>query len=178
MQHEALYQLLLREPGPRMLQEALKLVGIKEITGPRHSSQIMAMADYLHINSIYKNDETAWCGLAHGYVIVRSGKYLPLKDYDILRAKKYLEFGDPIDTPELGDTLIFDREGGGHVGLYVAETPASYVVLGGNQSNMYGFTEITKNRLVGARRPKYMNKPANIRRIYVDSTGKLSSNEA
>lgn len=172
------FKFLLDEPGPRMLQEALKLVGIKEIVGPKHNPEILKMADYLGIGHIYKADETAWCGLAHGYVIVRAGKYLPLKGYDILRALKYLEFGVPVHTPELGDTLVFKREGGGHVGLYVAETPNTYIVLGGNQSNMYGFTEILKSRLVGARRPKYMNKPTNIRRLHVDSSGKLSHNEA
>lgn len=176
--YEQLHTLLLAEPGPRMLQEALKLVGIKEIPGKGSNPMILAMADYLHIGDIYTNDDTAWCGLSHGFVIVKSGKYLPLKGVDILRARKYLEFGDPIAIPELGDTLVFHRPGGEHVGLYVAETPMSYIVLGGNQSNQYGFTEITRSRLMGARRAKYINKPTNIRRIYGDYTGKLSSDEA
>lgn len=171
------FRFLVAEPGPKMLTEALKLVGIREIPGPKSEAKIMAMAKFLGIDKIYKNDDTAWCGLAMGYIIVKAGKPLPLKDYDILRALRYMNYGEPVNTPMLADVLVFDRTGGGHVALYVGETSRTYWCLGGNQGNMFGFAELPKNRLRGARR-FYINQPENVRRIILPSSGVISRNEA
>lgn len=174
------YAFLFDEPGPKMLIEALKLIGVREIAGRLNDPIIMAMAKFLGIDNIYKNDETAWCGLAMGYIIVRAEKVLPFKGYDILRAKKYLEFGQAIPIAEamLGDVLVFDRPGGQHVAGYAAESKTTFHVWGGNQSNSFSFTEIAKSRCIGARRPHYNVMPANIRKIFMDSTGKVSTNES
>jgi len=173
----AKYSYLLDEPAPRMLLEALKLVGIREVKGSRHNPIILEWAKALGIESIVKDDEMAWCATAHAYVIISSGKPLGLRNYDIIRALKYAEWGNPVETPELGDTLVFKRPEGGHVGLYVAESKNTYHVLGGNQSDAYGFTEIAKNRLVAARNLYEIEKPKNVRRIFIDSSGKISNNE-
>lgn len=173
----AKYQYLLTEQGPRMLIEALKLVGIREIHGSKHNPIIMGWAKAMGIEALVRDDEQAWCALAHGMIIINAGKPLGLKNYDIIRALKYADWGNPVTTPELGDTLVFKRPSGGHVGLYVAESKHTYHVLGGNQSDAYGFTEIDKTRLVAARNLFEVGKPANVRRIFIDASGKLSTNE-
>lgn len=172
------YAWLEREPGPLMLKEALKLVGVREIVGHTHNPVILNWAKELGIESIYKADETPWCGLAHAVLLKRSAKPHPLKSWEILRALSYARFGVAVLEPMLGDTVIFQREGGGHVGLYVGEDAHYYHVLGGNQSNMYGFTRIDKDRLYAVRRPAYKVQPANVRKVFLNASGPVSTNEA
>lgn len=173
------YEWLLQEPGPKMIKEGLKIYGTKEIVGANHNPIILGWADELGIGNIVDDDEQPWCGLAHGYVTFKAGKSLfPLKDWDILRARAWLRWGLPVAIPMFGDTLIFDRGSGkGHVGLYVFQTKTTFGCMGGNSGNEYKIVEIAKSRLIGARRPAYANPPNNIRRIYVNSSGELSTNE-
>lgn len=173
----AQYQWLLAEGAPRMLVEALKLYGTKEIYGTKHNPEILSWAKELGIEKIYTADETPWCSLAHAVIAKRAGKVVPLKGYDLLRALRWVIFGDSIKEPMLGDTLIFKRDGGGHVGIYVGEDKDAYHVLGGNQSDMYCIVRIAKNRLYEARRPHYNNQPANVRKVFLSQYGQLSKNE-
>jgi uncharacterized protein (TIGR02594 family) len=166
-------------PGmPFIIQEGLKLYGVKEIIGRTHSSIILGWAKTLGIDNIYTNDEMAWCGLSHAVVLLRAGKPAELRGYDILRALKYAEYGIEIAAPGLGDTLVFIRPGGGHVGIYVAESKDTYHVMGGNSSNTYKIVEIEKRRLVAARTPLYKNRPLTAIPMYVSSTGIISKNES
>jgi len=171
------YDFLFKEPGPRMITEALKLIGTKEIEGPVHSRVILGWVKELGLSGLVRDDETAWCGIAHAYVAMKAGKDVPMKGYDVLRALKWAEFGTPVQIAKLGDTLVFKRAGGGHVGCYVGEDSTAYHVLGGNQSNQYGFTRILKTRIYAIRRPFYKVQPDNVRRIFVHSSGVLSTNE-
>jgi uncharacterized protein (TIGR02594 family) len=174
------YKWLLKDPAPKMLVEALKLVGVREVSGMEDNPEILGWAKELGIDHLYKNDELAWCALAHAIIIKRAGKPLDLKGWDILRALKYIKFGVHVDDDKamLADTLIFKRKQGGHVGLYIFETKDTFGVLGGNQNNEYGFTEIEKDRLVAVRRPDYKVMPKNVRKIFMDSTGNISTNES
>lgn len=174
------YEWLLQEPGPKMITEALKIYGTKEIAGKQHNQIILGWADELGIGSIVDDDEQAWCGLAHAYVAYKAGKSLaPLKGWDLLRALQWKRWGVHVDVPMFGDSLIFRRGAGmGHVGLYVFETKLTYGCMGGNSGNQYKIVEIAKDRLDEARRPLYNIQPANVRRIFVNSSGELSENEA
>lgn len=171
------YSWLLNEPGPKMILEGLKLVGIREVPGKGSNPMILQMANEVNADEIYKDDDTAWCGLAHAYVCLKAGKPY-LTGWDMLRALKWATWGVKADSAVLGDTLVFKRPGGGHVGLYVGEDSQTYHVLGGNQSNSYGFTRIAKGRCIAIRRPAYTNPPANLRKIILQSTGAVSTNEA
>lgn len=165
-----------------MLLEALKLVGIKEIKGPVNNQTIINWAREIgdSVEKVYKADEVPWCGLAHAIVALRADKGVVK---DPLWALNWGNFGDYVETPMLGDTLVFVRttatgKRAGHVGLYVGEDDTAYHVLGGNQSDMYGFTRISKDRLYVARRPKYKVAPSNIRRIFLNGDdNSLSNNE-
>lgn len=172
------YRYLLQPDMPKVIQAALLMVGVKEVVGNKHNKIILGWAETLGIGSIYTNDELAWCGLAHAVALLRGGKPASLEGWDILRARKYEAYGMGVAQPGVGDTLVFQRPGGGHVGFYVAESRATYHVLGGNQSNQYGFTEIEKSRLVAARSPIYNLRPATAIPMYINSSGLISKNEA
>jgi len=173
MKLDANYAHILLPNVPKMISEGVHLLGIHEKVGLGSNPLIMNMADALGVRDIYLDDDTAWCGLAHGYIIVRSGKFLPLKDWDILRALKYRQFGRHVDTPMFGDTLVFQRPEGGHVGLYVGEDSTHFHVMGGNQSNSYSITKIARTRLVEARRPIYVQEPDSVRPIPIGDTNTL-----
>lgn len=173
-----LYGFLINEPGPKMIVEALKLYGIREIPGKKHNELIMSWAREFGIQNIYTGDEMAWCALAHAKVAKNAGKQVAFSGYELLRAKSWEIWGNPVNEAMLGDTCVFSRPGGNHVAIYVGESEDTYHVLGGNQSNKYGFTEIAKDRCIAIRRPLYMKQPENVRKIILSKSGIISENEA
>lgn len=167
------YNFIFKEPAPRMLIEARKLLGVKEIVGPDHSPTIMGWAEETGIN--YKADETPWCGLFMAVVAARAGKTIVQSP---LWARSWAKWGNAVDVPKLGDVLVFSRESGGHVGLYVGEDKRAFHVLGGNQGNAVSIVRISKSRLIAARNLYEVGQPANCRRIFLTVDGALSENEA
>lgn len=176
MKLPAQYQWLSKEPGPRILVEALKTYGTAEKPGPGSNPSIIKWAEDVGLDRVYKTDETAWCGLWMAYVVKQAGWDDPVNP---LWARNWLNFGTPQKKAALGDVLVFSRGSGGHVGLYVGEDATAYHVLGGNQSNRVSFKRIAKTRLLGIRRcPWRINQPANVRAVKLAPTGSLSTNEA
>lgn len=172
------YKWLLKEGAPQILVQALRLYGVKEIVGNQHNPTVLAWAEEIGgwVKDFYKADEIPWCGLFIGIVAKRAGYPFSQK---MLSAKAWLEWGHKANIPMLGDVLVFSREGGGHVALYVGEDNLTYHVLGGNQNNSVNITRIAKSRFVGARRcPWRIGQPKNVRRVFLSSKGKLSTNEA
>lgn len=189
----ARYADLARESGPLMLVEALKLYGVLETPGAANNPTILAWADEVardHGTAYtrwaadwYDKDSIAWCGLFMAVVAVRAGQSRPerMPPPKYLSAKDWLNYGErvvPFSDAMLGDVLVFDRSGGGHVGLYVGEDADAFHVLGGNQSDAVTIARIPKSRCVGVRRPVYRNRPANVRKILRSASGALSRNEA
>lgn len=167
---------------PKLIAAALQYLGVKEITGGKSNPVIMDMAKGLGIDDIYTNDDMSWCGLFINHLLRITGK--PPLDYkgdryNILRAKRMLDWGEPVfkGDEQFGDILVFQRPGGGHVALLVAETPSTYIVLGGNQSNQVGFTEIAKDRMIGARRFYATHAPESAKKYFMGSDGAVSTNE-
>lgn len=165
---------------PKMVTEAMKYLGTKEIPGKQSNPVIMNMAKELGISNIYTNDDTPWCALFMSYICKKSGKPIPFSGYHYLRAASFSKWGKAVgkDDAQLGDILVFTRQGGGHVGLYIAETEKTFVVLGGNQGNAVSFTEIAKNRLSDVRRYYSIAAPESAKKYYVNSSGEVSQNEA
>jgi len=177
---------------PKMVTEGIKLLGIKEIPGAHSNPEILKFADEIGVRDIYKNDDTSWCAVAHYAVCLRAGKAIDIgkKDkYDKLRAKSFAQLGSSvnadtwrvIDRKEamLGDTLVFVRPGGYHVGMYIGESPTHFIVMGGNQSNMYSITRIAKERLFAVRRPKYNAMPVSVKKYFLSNAGTpVTTNEA
>lgn len=160
------YVFLNKEPGPRVIKEALTLLGVKEIVGEKHNAQILGWAKELGLSRIYSSDEIPWCGLFIAYVI-KKADFTPV--IDPLWARNWVKFGTKQDVAMLGDILVFSRGAtGGHVGLYVAEDATCYHVLGGNQGNKVSIVRIEKSRCIGIRRcPWKIAEPANVRQVKV-----------
>lgn len=173
------YQWLYKELAPKMLVEALRHYGIMEIKGAKSQVDITRWAKEVGVSGWYTNDDIPWCGLFVGVVAKRSGYALSANK--LLAALKWLDWGEVVveGREMLWDVLIFERPGGGHVGFYVGENDHAFLVYGGNQSNAVGFAWIAKDRLKGARRPKYaIAEPPNVRKIILSETGEYSTNEA
>lgn len=175
----AQYQWLLQEPGPRMIIEGLKFYGIKEIKGQKSNPIIIQWAKDFGIYHIYKNDDDAWCALAHAAVAKNAGKPVPFRGYELLRAKSWLQWGEevPIGEQMYGDTVIFKRPKGYHVGLDIGEDEDCIHTMGGNQGDMYCIVRMPKSRLVGVRRLYQVAMPPNIRKINLYPTGAISTDE-
>lgn len=169
------YSFLNNEKSPKLLVQAWKLRGTKEIVGKKHNPVILAMFDACGWEYI-DDDETPWCGAFMGYSAILSGLEIPRI---AIRAKEWANWGTAQEIAMLGDVLVFDRKGGGHVGIYVAEDEDCYHVLGGNQGNAVSVIRIEKNRCTAIRRtPWKVAQPKNVRVIKVLAEGIISTNEA
>ena len=169
------YAWLAQEPGPKMLVEMLKIFGTVERPGPGDNTEILRWAEVVGVRKDYVHDSIPWCGLTIGYAGKMAGKDIPKTP---LWALSWAEFGSKADHPMLGDILVFKRDGGGHVTMYVGEDGEAYHCLGGNQHDEVCISRIGKSRLYAARRPHYNVQPANVRRVYLSANGHLSQNEA
>lgn len=174
------YCWLEKEPAPKILTEALKLYGTKEIRGDEHNPVIIGWAKEVGgwVKEFYIKDEIPWCGLFVGVCALRAGFPFGQK---MLGAREWVHWGQVVEPADaaLGDVLIFAREGGGHVGLYVGEDAEAYHVLGGNQGDAVSIARISKNRLLAARRCKWkVSQPQNVRKVFLKATGGLSQNES
>lgn len=163
---------------PSWMREARRLMGTREIPGPQSNAIILSWAKALGgwVASFYKNDDTAWCGLfmAHCFGLALPDEPLPSNP---LSALAWSTFGSGMPAPALGALLVFRREGGGHVGLYVGEDETHYHVLGGNQSNSVSITRVEKSRCVGIRWSRTGERPVG-GRVRLQPNGEVSRNEA
>jgi uncharacterized protein (TIGR02594 family) len=170
------YTWLKEEKSPKILVEAVKHIGTKEIVGKQHNKKILEWAEAIGLKSVYTNDEIPWCGLFVAYCCHAQG-------LDIVKhplwALNWNKFGNVAQVPMLGDVLTFTRNGGGHVGIYVGEDTTCYHVLGGNQNNQVNVMRIEKSRLSQARRTAWkIAQPSNVRKIELSNKGIISTNEA
>jgi uncharacterized protein (TIGR02594 family) len=168
------YQWLANEPAPKMLLEALRLYGIREKAGAANNPEIIAWAKECGISG-YSADSIPWCGLFVAVVAKRAGKGIGNQP---LWARSWAKWGIAAPRAELGDVLVFARQGGGHVGLYVGEDSQCYHVLGGNQGDSVSIARIDRSRCIAARRFYNIAAPANVRPIVLAASGIVSENEA
>lgn len=161
--------------APKMIQEALKLYGTEEFVGTKDNPVILQWAKELNLGSLYLHDSTAWCGLFMSIVAKRAGKRLPPGP---LWARNWRLFGTTAGRPSLGDSLVFSRGVGGHVGLYVGEDDESFHVLGGNQGDTVSIVSINKDRLLACRTPEYKSRPVTAVPFHLSPTGAWSTDES
>lgn len=170
-------------PLPKLVAAGLQYIGVKEIAGTANNPAIMDMAKGIGVENIYTNDSTIpWCALFINHLIRITGK--PALDpkgdkWNLLRAKFLVNWGKPVARGEekLGDIVIINRESGGHVCLFIAETDRGFIGLGGNQGNSVGFAEFESSRVLAVRRFYSTGLPASAKKYHMDSTGKMSTNE-
>jgi uncharacterized protein (TIGR02594 family) len=163
-------------PLPRMLDEARKLYGTLEVSGPGNNPVILDWAKETGLAKIFTADSIPWCGLFMAVVAKRAGKAVVDGP---LWARNWAAFGKAAEKAQLGDVLVFRRgQASGHVGLYVGEDYGAYHVLGGNQSDGVTITRIAKDRCIAVRRPAYRKARATAKPVQLAANGLLSVNEA
>jgi uncharacterized protein (TIGR02594 family) len=170
------YAWLKKETAPKILVEAVKHIGTKEIVGKQHNPTILSWAKALGLDKVYTNDEIPWCGLFVAYCAHAAGLDVVKHPLWALNWNKY---GNVAKVAMLGDVLTFTRNGGGHVGIYVGEDATHYHVLGGNQNNSVSVSRIAKDRLSQARRTAWkVAQPASVRVVHLEAKGVITTNEA
>lgn len=168
---------------PPWLIEARKHVGTREIVGPRHSPVIMGWIREIGASILgvpVNDDETPWCGTFMALVMKRSGIQPPKIAVRASQWGRAGKWGRELLGPRLGCVLVFTRNGGGHVGLYVGEDATHFHVLGGNQSNSVNVMRLAKTRLAegGMRWPAGIELPPQ-RAVHLTAGGApVSGNEA
>lgn len=117
---------------PRWMTIARVDLHLKEIPGKEHAPKIVMWLKRL--GAWWSDDETPWCGVAMAAWMRDARVPLPKHWY---RAKAWADgWGTPLAEPIVGCVVVFDRQGGGHVGLVVGKDAAGGLqVLGGNQGN-------------------------------------------
>jgi hypothetical protein len=171
------WQWLEKETGPKLLLEALKLYGTTEVPGIKNNPEIMAWAKELGLKD-YTADSIPWCGLAMAYFVKQAGYTVVASP---LWAQNWKNFGvkKKISEAMLGDVLVYVRDGGGHVNIYVGEDNNYFYGIGGNQSDMVNITKIAKSRCISVNRCPFKNQPENIRKVIISDNGlPVSTNEA
>jgi uncharacterized protein (TIGR02594 family) len=131
--------------------DMLSYYGLSEIEGGQHNPLIVAFFHDIGFDWV-KDDETAWCSacinyFAQKYEYERSGS---------LMARSWLNVGEIITEPQLGDVVVFWRGSQysalGHCGLYINKNETYIWTFGGNQANSLNIAPYSKGRLLGYRR--------------------------
>ena len=161
---------------PYWLRVARKDLGLRELRGaptaPRIASWLKALKAW------WADDETPWCGVAVAAWMQQSSITLPQHWY---RAKGWLEWGYELELPVVGCVVVFERDGGGHVGLVVGkDTRGRLLVLGGNQGDAVSISPFDPTRVAGFRWP--LSELHNLRRQsglpVIANSAASSTNEA
>lgn len=139
---------------PQWLAEARSLMGTREVPGSANNPDIMKWARDL--DQWYPGDDIAWCGLfvAHCMSVGAPGEP---QNFNRLGARNWLEYGQACEA-ELGAIAVFWRthptkSWNGHVALVTGQSPDAIRVIGGNQSDNVTETWISRDRLLGFRKP-------------------------
>ena len=103
---------------------------------------------------------TAWCAAMVNATLAKMG----IKGTGSDGARSFLEWGEKVDKPEIGDIVVFSRGDPngwrGHVGFYEGENPdGTLKILGGNQSKSVKSSNYSKDRVLGYRRAPGMSAP-------------------
>jgi uncharacterized protein (TIGR02594 family) len=137
----------------RIYSEAIQYLGVVELDGPKTNplirSWILQSAKWLDQD----DSKTAWCGCFRGAIGIATATGAPENHF---RAASWRQWGIAVDKLEnaiKGDTLIFTRRGGFHVGLFSGLSDnGNPLVLGGNQSDSVSIAEYDKDHLLSIRR--------------------------
>lgn len=177
------YTFLQSVTSPRHMKIAISLLGTHEIPGIKSNPVIMGWAKSLGLDDIYKNDDTAWCGLFFCHVMNLAGRKVVLETtdkFDYLRALKLILAPalQTVATEDIafGDIVGFRRPEGGHIAFAVGTDAKTIHCIGGNQSNSVSVTRIEKTRIEAAKRIAYISYQPQI--ITLTANGTISSNEA
>ncbi|HEX4843190.1 MAG TPA: TIGR02594 family protein [Limnobacter sp.] len=158
----------------KWVDEGMTHLGLAEIPGAKHNATIGAWLRKL--GAWWADDETPWCGVFVAHCMREAGLSVP-KYY--MRAKAWADWGVGLSRPVFGCIVVFERKGGGHVGIVVGQDQqGNLMVLGGNQGNRVSIAPFDRSRVIAYRYPAAVPSPQDRPLTLVTSDGKLSSNEA
>lgn len=163
---------MIREP--QWLAIAREYIGLEEIPGPRHHATILSWLKKLQ--AWWADDETPWCGTFVAHCMQECD--LPIPKF-WMRAKAWAELGTRLAAPVRGCVVVFERQGGGHVGFVVGRTKNNLLmVLGGNQGNRVSVAPFESSRVIGYFWPASVKLPLDRTLPVLEARGPVSTNEA
>ncbi len=136
-----------------LLETALSQYGVKEISGATHNPTIVQYFREIG-HSWVKDDETAWCSAFANWVALKAG----FQGSGRLDARSWLNIGEKVSEPRMGDIVVFWREKPnswkGHVGFFIGYSHDRGMIycLGGNQSNTVCIQPYDASQLLGFQR--------------------------
>lgn len=140
---------------PSWLARARGHIGVREVPGKGDNPVIQRWLRGLR--AWWSDDATPWCGTFCAAMLQPDRVDLPKHWY---RARAWLEFGHRIPLPALGCIVVFERDGGGHVGFVVGyDERGRVMVLGGNQGDAVSIAPFDRSRVLGFRWPIGSNEP-------------------
>lgn len=142
---------------PRWLLRARQDIGLREIPGRETAPTIRRWLRELR--AWWDDDETPWCGVAVAAWMRDSSIDVPQHWY---RARAWANWGLPLQNLALGAVAVFEREGGGHVGLVTGQRNGDPIILGGNQGNMVCERVFPRDRLLALRWPAAEMAPGSL----------------
>jgi uncharacterized protein (TIGR02594 family) len=140
---------------PKWLGVARSRLGTREAAGTANSATILGWAMRLGtrvLGMIYNADSVPWCGVFVASCLKEDGiDAAPIA----VRAMSWATWGQSLRPERLapGAVLVFERQGGGHVGFYIGEDATAYHILGGNQGDAVTVARILKGRCIARRWP-------------------------
>lgn len=163
---------------PRWLTLARADLGIRETPGVANNPVLMKRFASITraLGVTYNADSVPWCGAVMAWWMTQCGITPPAI---AVRAKSWAGFGQNLRPERVapGAVMVFAREGGGHVAMYVGEDATAYHVLGGNQGDRISIMRLAKERCVAIRWPT--GEPVTGRPVQLAISGApLSGNEA
>ena len=131
---------------------ARRELGVAEAPGAADNDRVLAYySDAGHPEIAH--DSVAWCAAFACAMLERGGTRSPRT----LRAREFLEWGDPVETPRRGCIVVLWRgqpDGAeGHVGFYAGSKGEGVLILGGNQGDKVSIAAFRQNQVLGYRWP-------------------------
>lgn len=149
----------MRAAEPAWLIEARRHDGLREIPGAPTAPTIARWL--VQLGAWWRDDATPWCGVAVAAWMQAAG-IGPLPKF-WMRARAWADWGQALERPAHGCVVVFERQGGGHVGLVVGEDAAgNLLVLGGNQGDAVNVRAFQRSRVLAYRWPPGRDLPGSV----------------
>jgi uncharacterized protein (TIGR02594 family) len=131
------------------LDVAMKEIGQKETPGPDNNGRVMEYIRAVRSTDGVQEDDVDWASAFVEWSLNQTGINGPKS----MEPRNWLNWGRIIEMPERGCIVVFSFGDISHVGFYVGDDGASYVVLGGNQTDQVQISRFHKARALGFRMP-------------------------
>lgn len=127
-------------------------IGVREAPGPANDARVLAYyADAGHPD--IRSESVSWCAAYTCAMLERSGHASPKN----LAARSFLQWGKPLDHPEVGAVAVLTRgdpkSWTGHVGFVWAWDETRVWLLGGNQGDAVSVAAFPLSAVLGYRVP-------------------------